>query len=256
MFGFPTARDRWLKQRSSQPPLEFDPGHLLTEQPRGWKISPLLANCSLPWAQALRDLYSHPMSCPSSISPELGELVRGLVLNIAPRAALEIGCFMGASTLWIASALAELGGDRRLISIDLFEDVPEGMFCPTPLLNPMGYVADRLAQAGLSDWVQLHRGNSSVLGPELTRKSGRKLDFLYIDGDHTIDGCLRDFRALEGFVSTGGYIMFHDVIPDLCKWEGPAFVLDNVIRRDRRFETCLFHTTPRNFGLALVRKLA
>jgi predicted O-methyltransferase YrrM len=255
VLGFPLSRDRWMKRRSSQPPLEFEPKHFLSEQPRGWKISPLLENCTLPWAKALRDLYNHPMSCPSSISPELGELVRGLILNIAPHELMEIGCFMGSSTLWIASALAELGGDRKLRSIDLFEDVMEGMFCPTPLLNPMGYVAGLLAQAGLSDWVDLHKGDSAVLGPEVARKSGRKLDFLYIDGDHTIDGCMRDFRALEGFVATGGYIMFHDVMPELCKWEGPAFLLDTIIRKDKRFEVCLFHTTPRNFGLALVRKL-
>lgn len=219
-------------------------------------MSPLLEHCTLPWAQALRELYGHPMAFPASISPQLGELVRGLVLNIAPRMSLEIGCFMGSSTLWIASALAELGGDRKLHSIDLFNDATESPFCSTPLRDRMAYCSDRLKQAGLSSWVELHKGDSGVLGPEVASKCGQKLDFLYIDGDHTIEGCQRDFEALVGYVSTGGYILFHDVMPDLCKWEGPAFLLDTALRKSRQFELCLFHTTPLNFGLALVRKLA
>jgi len=42
---------------------------------------------------------------------------------------------------------------------------------------------------------------------------GHKLDFLFIDGDHTYDGVKRDFEVYSESVSKGGIIAFHDICP-------------------------------------------
>jgi cephalosporin hydroxylase len=38
-----------------------------------------------------------------------------------------------------------------------------------------------------------------------------KLDFLFIDGDHSYEGVKQDFKMYSPFVKKGGYVAFHDV---------------------------------------------
>lgn len=40
---------------------------------------------------------------------------------------------------------------------------------------------------------------------------GRKVDFLFIDGDHTEEGVTKDFFLYKEFVKDGGWIAFHDI---------------------------------------------
>ena len=41
--------------------------------------------------------------------------------------------------------------------------------------------------------------------------NGRPVDFLYIDGDHSYDGCKSDFEMFSPLVRQGGLVGFHDV---------------------------------------------
>lgn len=41
---------------------------------------------------------------------------------------------------------------------------------------------------------------------------GKKIDFLFIDGDHSYDGVKDDFSMYSGFVKQGGIIAFHDIL--------------------------------------------
>jgi predicted O-methyltransferase YrrM len=43
---------------------------------------------------------------------------------------------------------------------------------------------------------------------------GERLDFLFIDGDHSLDGVGRDFAMYAPFVRRGGTIAFHDIVSD------------------------------------------
>ena len=56
--------------------------------------------------------------------------------------------------------------------------------------------------------------------------SGQKIDILFVDGDHTSRGCVRDFNTLHGHMRNGGYVIFHDIYPKMCGWKGPRLVLD------------------------------
>jgi cephalosporin hydroxylase len=44
--------------------------------------------------------------------------------------------------------------------------------------------------------------------------SGEKLDFLFIDGDHSYNGAAQDFEMYAPLVHSGGLIGFHDIVPD------------------------------------------
>jgi hypothetical protein len=44
--------------------------------------------------------------------------------------------------------------------------------------------------------------------------AGRRFDFLFIDGDHTLRGVKADLFAYYDFVRPGGLIGFHDIVSD------------------------------------------
>ncbi|MFN6069283.1 MAG: class I SAM-dependent methyltransferase, partial [Pseudanabaena sp.] len=41
--------------------------------------------------------------------------------------------------------------------------------------------------------------------------NGDKIDFLFIDGDHTYEGVRQDYEMYSPLVQKGGYIAFHDI---------------------------------------------
>jgi hypothetical protein len=43
---------------------------------------------------------------------------------------------------------------------------------------------------------------------------GRRLDVLFIDGDHSYEGAARDFLLYRHLVRPEGIIAFHDIVPD------------------------------------------
>jgi cephalosporin hydroxylase len=52
---------------------------------------------------------------------------------------------------------------------------------------------------------------SSALGALERHLQGRKIDFLFIDGDHTEPGVKMDYNRFAPYVRDGGLIAFHDV---------------------------------------------
>lgn len=65
-----------------------------------------------------------------------------------------------------------------------------------------------LAEAGYTRFTQL-QGDSSSVGKEFKGK----IDLLFIDGDHSYAGVLRDIEAWTPKVKTGGIVLFHDAAP-------------------------------------------
>ncbi|MEZ2441037.1 class I SAM-dependent methyltransferase [Chitinophaga sp. RCC_12] len=55
----------------------------------------------------------------------------------------------------------------------------------------------------------------------------QQIDFLFIDGDHSIAGCRSDFELYASKVVRGGYIAFHDYYPDRDEL-GPTYVIQNL----------------------------
>lgn len=43
---------------------------------------------------------------------------------------------------------------------------------------------------------------------------GKKIDFLFIDGDHTYKGVKQDFEMYSPLVRPGGIVAFHDIVPN------------------------------------------
>jgi hypothetical protein len=108
-------------------------------------------------------------------------------------AVVEIGRLAGLSTAVLALGLR--GGDigAPFFSIDL----------PHP---NTATAAANLRDLGVQDLVTLLEGDSAELIPQLPAP----LDTVFVDGDHSFQGVMRDMRALEGRLSSGAVVMFHD----------------------------------------------
>lgn len=62
----------------------------------------------------------------------------------------------------------------------------------------------------------------------------KNIDFLFIDGDHSIEGCRFDFENYAPAVKVGGFVAFHDYYPDRHDL-GPTWVIDEVLRKDSQY---------------------
>jgi predicted O-methyltransferase YrrM len=141
----------------------------------------------------------------------------------APRAVLEIGVAGGGTNLLLSHAHPNVG---FVGAIDLYvrNKAQLSYFAPTG--------QERLFLDASSYDPQTVRAVSSALGE-------RKLDLLFIDGDHSYDGARRDFEAYTPLVRRGGIIAFHDIVPDEVtrtgtftgNWVGEVPVLWEDIKR-------------------------
>lgn len=61
--------------------------------------------------------------------------------------------------------------------------------------------------AGLGERVKYHKGDSSEVGKAW---QGGAIDLLFVDGDHSKAGVLRDIGAWLPHVKVGGIVVFHD----------------------------------------------
>jgi predicted O-methyltransferase YrrM len=226
--------------------------------PHPWIVPQDLRDNPAPWARTLVTLYDDPASWPSSIVPEGGMLLHALVRNIQPRVIVETGTCLGASTIWLASALRAAGG-AELHTFDLFCPPPDERLASSALFHDRRRgVEARLAAAGLADLVHIHEGDS-VAQLAAARERLRSLggiQLAFIDGDHSPKGALADLQAIEPVLQIGGYVMLHDTFPEVCNHIGPRWLLDNLSTASAAtYQWCDLYTAQTNYGLAILRRV-
>lgn len=257
-------------------PMLLDP----SQHPREWAF-PAYLDAAVPWVSVLRDLYAWAPSFPASFSPEAGLMLHALVRNIRPRTVVEVGSFLGASTLWMAAALeaakddpgqAPLESDRPRGVIHAFDDfgpMARGPWRDVDIpTSRLPIIEEALRRAGLSERVVLHPGDSSTeiikvrdsfraTTPRPGPAHAGGVDFALIDGNHTVPGVLEDLWAIEPVLNTGGYILLHDTFPEQCgEHQGPRHVIDHIRSvAQGLYEVCELYTAPLNYGMALLRRV-
>ena len=120
--------------------------------------------------------------CPWEI-----EYLYGAAL-LARQGILEVGRFNGGSTFLFASARPDI----PVFSIDLGpqdDDRLRALF----------------GQEKVGGNVKLIVGDSRTVHPDIGA-----FDLLFIDGDHTYEGCLADIKTWYPRLAPGGHVVFHD----------------------------------------------
>jgi predicted O-methyltransferase YrrM len=140
---------------------------------------------------------------PWQVPEEFRSLAR-IVEQRRPMTVVEIGTADGG-TLFAHARLAH--PDALIISIDL----PYGLF-------GAGYPAWRIplyrSFAGPGQRLELLRVDSHAPATAALLErllDGRRIDYAFIDGDHTYDGVRQDFELCLRFAATDAVIAFHDI---------------------------------------------
>ncbi|HRH80462.1 MAG TPA: class I SAM-dependent methyltransferase [Thiobacillaceae bacterium] len=171
------------------------------------------------------------------IPAEITRLARA-VQAIQPRIILEIGTASGGTALIWSHLAAE-----RVITCDL-----KDMAYQTPLFT-------RFPPPGSGCEVTLLSGNSHDPGfkARVARElDGAKVDFLFIDGDHTEEGVTADYLDYKEFVRPGGLIAFHDIVEHQPLPTNQVFHLWKRLKPVARLEEFVNDPQQRGFGIGVL----
>jgi predicted O-methyltransferase YrrM len=165
---------------------------------------------------------------PQQVRSEILRLAR-LVEQKRPQTVLEIGTANGG-TLFLWCALAQ--PTASVTSIDLPGGIHGGGY---PFWKTFLYRTFTQKQQHLT----LMRANSqspNTLAELKSQLNGRKIDFLFLDGDHTYNGIKADFENYHSLVAKGGMIAFHDICASPPGLNCQVDKFWNDIRKDFRHE--------------------
>jgi predicted O-methyltransferase YrrM len=166
------------------------------------------------------------------------------VLAMQPKVVMEIGTCQGGSLyLWCKAAHPE----ATIISMDL----PGGAFGGGyPEACVKFY---ELFKRGTQKLHLLRMDSHAASSEESLKKilGENKMDFLFIDGDHTYEGVKKDYEMYSPLVRGGGLIAFHDIIP--C--EGVSRLWDEIKKANKNTRELVDSAgTKRPFGIGVLKK--
>ena len=163
------------------------------------------------------------------LDPEEGEALARFAKAQAVRGpCLEIGGYCGKSAVYLGRACAEAG--ELLYSVDHHrgseENQPGWEYFDPELWDEAAGAVDTLPvfretirKAGLEGTVVPIVGRSI----DLALRWGTPLSFLFIDGGHTMEHALNDYRGWTPHLMAGGVLAIHDVFPDPADGGRPPF---------------------------------
>lgn len=141
---------------------------------------------------------------------------------------VEIGTYCGKSTVFLGDAAESAGA--VLATVDHHrgseEHQPGWEYHDTSLVDPHAGTLDTSARfrrtmfdAGLEQTVV------GVLAPSTVaaRIWGRPVDFVFIDGGHSMEAAQNDYDGWAGWVRPGGALLIHDVFPDPADGGRPPY---------------------------------
>jgi predicted O-methyltransferase YrrM len=113
---------------------------------------------------------------------------------------LEVGSYLGASTIFLAAAAKEIGNGAKVHCVDTWENqgMTEG-FRDT--------WSDFQENTKLyKSYIVTHRGNSI----EIAQTFAGQINLLFLDGDHSYEGCRLDVENWLPHLKPGGLVIMHD----------------------------------------------
>ena len=161
-----------------------------------------------------------PDTVKGFLHPEEGRRLFELALAASEHGpCLEVGSYCGKSTVYIGSACRERG--ELLFAVDHHrgseEHQPGESYHDADLLDAtsgrmdsLGALRDTLARAGLEDTVVPLIAPSSIAA----RHWLTPLAMVFIDGGHSREAALTDYRSWVVHVRPGGILAIHDLFPD------------------------------------------
>lgn len=166
---------------------------------------------------------------PAQVRVEFASLLE-LVKSRQPRIILEIGTYNGGSLFCFTRVARD---DAHIISIDL----PGGLYGRGyPPWRKRLYRAFPLLGQKLT-LLRVDSHASETVEKIRSLLQGRKIDFLFIDGDHSYEGVRQDFLNYRDLVSDNGLIALHDIVPGTERYVDGALSVGGVPKFWRELAT-------------------
>lgn len=168
---------------------------------------------------------------------------------------LEIGSYCGKSTVCIALAMPKDG--PSLFALDHHQGSEEhqpGEFFHDPALldetargvDTFGEFRRNVDAAGVADRVVPIVTGSQQAARDWTTP----LAMVFIDGGHSLEAAITDYRCWQGFLMRGGILAIHDVFADAFQGGQAPYTVYRLA-----LESGLFHELERVDSLVLLEKL-
>ncbi len=145
------------------------------------------------------------------------------------RVLVEIGVWHGVTTRLLRDVMAD---DATLMAVDPF--VP-GRLGFSPQRNIARHEVARSSRGS----VEFLRATGADAAALYASRDLPPVDFVFVDGDHSLEAVTEDWVGWSPLVRTGGVVALHDSRSSLERQiddTGSAVFTREVIRRDERFE--------------------
>jgi predicted O-methyltransferase YrrM len=203
-------------------------GHLVRGVASGRIARALRADdLDLEWRRVHEEMLSVGIAGerPDAVNPGDRRAIYYLVRHFRPRAVLEIGTHIGASTLHIAAALREGEGadpsSSHVTTVDIV-DVNDPHSKPWVKYGAEYSPLEMAQRLGLDRRVTFVESGSL----DYLSSSAEHYDFIFLDGDHAARTVYQELPAALKLLGGEGVILLHDYFPNLQPlWHG-----GNVIR--------------------------
>ena len=175
------------------------------------------------------------------LASDEGEALYRHALACAPRGpCVEIGSYCGKSAVYLGSACRDAGG--VLFTVDHHrgseENQPGWEYHDSELwdegasaLDTLPWLRATLRRAALEDCVVPVVGKS----PTVAAHWRTPISMLFIDGGHTIDHAMNDYRGWTPHLMSGGVLAIHDVFPDPKDGGRPPFEIYQLALESKRY---------------------
>ena len=168
---------------------------------------------------------------------------------------LEIGSYCGKSALYLGTACRETG--NTLYAVDHHsgseEHQPGEMFHDPELFDPQAKTMDsfrefrgNIRKAGLIDTVV------PLVAPSwlVARHWQIPLGMVFIDGGHSLEAALTDYRCWSGHIRQGGILAIHDLFPNPADGGHAPYTIYKLA-----LASGVFDAMPQTGTLGLLRRL-
>jgi predicted O-methyltransferase YrrM len=168
---------------------------------------------------------------------------------------LEIGSYCGKSTICIGLACRDTSavvyaldhhrGSEEHQPGEMFHD-PDLYDAGVDAIDTFREFRRNIASAGLNDTVIPVVASSALAA----RQWQTPLAMVFIDGGHSLDAALTDYRCWAGHLIRGGVLAIHDIFPDAAKGGQAPYAIYRMA-----LDSGLFEEIERVNTLALLRRL-
>jgi len=174
-------------------------------------------------------------------------LLYGLARSIKPKVCVETGSARGKSACTVGLALRR-NGFGKLYAIDPHSTTS---WNDAQSVDSFAVINEHLRKAGVTDFVEIVRKTSV----EAARGWDKKIDLIFIDGDHSYEGVKTDWELFLPHLSEFGVVVFHDTIWDLKPDKSIARADMGVPRFVDELRAAGYPviTIDQNFGVSLVQ---